>query len=101
MKGTECITALKALGEENRLRILRLLLSGEQNVNGLSTALKISSYNVSKHLGILKSAGLIACRREGRERRYSVAESYRVQLSNGKKVMDLGCCSFRMEDMPK
>ena len=101
MKGTDCIGALKALGEENRLRILRLLLAGEQRVNGISTALGISAYNVSKHLGILRNAGLITCRKEGRERLYSVAKEYRIQLSNGRKVMDLGCCSFRMEDLPR
>ncbi len=101
MKGKDCIGALKALGEENRLRILRLLLSGEQCVNGISSALGISAYNVSKHLGILRGAGLITCRKEGRERVYSVAKGYRIQLPNGRKVMDLGCCSFRMEDLPR
>jgi DNA-binding transcriptional ArsR family regulator len=101
VKGKDCIGALKALGEENRLRILRLLLSGEQRVNGISEALGISAYNVSKHLGVLRAAGLITCRKDGRERVYSVAEVYRIQLSNGKRVMDLGCCSFRMEELPR
>ena len=101
MKGAECIGALKALGEENRLRILRLLLSNEQNVNAISTSLQISPYNVSKHLTVLRHAGLIRCRKSGRERLYSITEEYRIQLDNGKKVMDLGCCSFRMEDLPK
>lgn len=101
MKGEECIGALRALGEENRLRILRLLLIGEQNVNAISEALDISPYNVSKHLSILKSAGLAVCRKDGRERLYSVAEDYGVQLSNGQKVMDLGCCSFRLDQLPK
>ena len=101
MKGKDCIGALKALGEENRLRILRRLLAVEKSVSGISDALKISPYNVSKHLGILRSAGLITCRKAGRERMYTVAEAYRIQLSNGKKVMDLGCCSFRMEELPK
>ena len=101
MKGEECIGALKALGEENRLRILRLLLTGEQNVNAVSGTLDISPYNVSKYLSILKSAGLVVCRKDGRERLYSVAENYRIQLSNGQKVMDLGCCSFRLDQLPK
>lgn len=55
MNGTECIGALKALGEENRLRILRLLLGSEQNVNAISATLDVSPYNVSKHLGILRT----------------------------------------------
>ena len=101
MKGAECIGALKALGEENRIRILRRLLGEEQSVNALSEVLGISPYNVSKHLSILKNAGLVECRKEGRERLYSVAESYRVQLSDGRPVMDLGCCSFRVDQLPK
>ena len=101
MKGKDCVGDLKALGEENRPRILRLLRWGEQRVNGISGALWISAYNVSKHLGILRTARLITCRKVGRERAYSVAERYRIQLSNGKKVMDLGCSSFRMEDLPR
>ena len=101
MNGTECIGALKALGEENRLRILRLLLGSEQNVNAISATLDVSPYNVSKHLGILRNAGLITCRKSGRERLYHVAEDYRIQLANGKKVMDLGCCSFRMDELPQ
>ncbi len=101
MKGEECIGALKALGEENRIRILRLLLAGEQNVNAVSETLGISPYNVSKHLAILKAAGLVACRKEGRERLYAVAEDYRLKLADGQKVMDLGCCSFRLDQLPK
>ena len=101
MKGEECIGALKALGEENRLRILRLLLTGEQNVNAVSGTLDISPYNVSKYLSILKSAGLVVCRKDGRERLYSVAEDYCVQVSDGRKVMNLGCCSFRLNQLPK
>lgn len=101
MKGSDCIGALKALGEESRLRMLRLLLGNERNVNSISEALGISPYNVSKHLTVLRNAGLITCRKSGRERLYSVTEAYRIQLSNGRKVMDLGCCSFKMEDLPK
>ena len=101
VKGCECIGALKALGEESRLRILRMLLEKEQNVNTLSAALHISPYNVSKHLSILRHAGLITCRKAGRERLYSVAEPYRVQTANGKKRMDLGCCSFEMDALPQ
>lgn len=101
VKGCECIGALKALGEESRLRILRMLLEKEQSVNALSAALHISPYNVSKHLSILRHAGLITCRKAGRERLYSVAEHYRVQTATGKKRMDLGCCSFEMDSLPQ
>lgn len=101
MKGSDCIGALKAMGEENRIRILRLLLAEESSVNAISEKLGLSPYNVSKHLGILRAAGLVASRKDGRERVYSVAPEVGVQLSSGRKVMDLGCCSFRVDQLPK
>lgn len=101
MKGVECVGALKALGEESRLRILRLLLAKEHDVNTLAESLGISPYNTSKHLAILKSAGLVTCRKEGRLRLYSVTPSVTVELPNGKKMMDLGCCSFQADQLPR
>jgi DNA-binding transcriptional ArsR family regulator len=101
VKGEDCIDALKALGEESRLRILRRLLSGEASVGAVSEALKISQYNVSRHLAVLRNAGLVEMRKAGRERFYRVADAYRARVSGGKKVMDLGCCSFCVDQLPK
>ena len=101
MKGEACLGALKAMGEENRIRILRHLLAGECTVGGLSESLDISQYNVSKHLAILRSAGLVTSRKSGRERFYCVADDCRIRTSAGLKVMDLGCCTFRIDEMPK
>ncbi|MCX6917074.1 MAG: ArsR family transcriptional regulator [Verrucomicrobia bacterium] len=50
MNGIDCIAALKALGELNRLRIVRLLLKEQLGVNQISERLEMSQYNVSKHL---------------------------------------------------
>ena len=68
MKGTACISALKALGDETRLRILRLLSKAALNVNDISAKLEVSHYNVSKHLRILREVGLVECERLGKER---------------------------------
>jgi len=59
-------TFFKALADETRLRILKLLEGGELCVCDLTAALEMTQPNVSFHLGILKSAGLIKDRREGR-----------------------------------
>ena len=53
------ITSLKALADRSRLRIIRTLLDHALTVNDLSERLGISQYNVSKHLRILREAGLI------------------------------------------
>lgn len=101
MNGQACLGALKAMGEENRIRILRRLLAGGCSVGRLSETLGISQYNVSKHLAILRSAGLVTCRKAGRERFYSVAEDCRIRTSAGWRVMDLGCCMFRIDELPQ
>ncbi len=59
-------TFFKALADETRLRILKLLEHGELCVCDLTAALDMTQPNVSFHLGILKAAGLIKDRREGR-----------------------------------
>ena len=58
----------KALGDETRLRILCLLVYAESGlcVCELTDALEIPQYNISRHLKILKNAGLVEERKEGR-----------------------------------
>src|SRR5262245_50926154 len=61
----DCIAALKALGELHRLRIVRLLLKYQLGVNEISKRLRMSQYNVSKHLRVLKEAGLVEVKKSG------------------------------------
>jgi len=56
----------KALADETRLRILALLSHGELCVCHLHEALGISQPNVSRHLAILRAAGIVEDRREGK-----------------------------------
>jgi DNA-binding transcriptional ArsR family regulator len=53
-------------------QILDLLLSGERSVNELVGRLKISQPGVSKHLRVLREAGLVEVRRDGRRRWYGL-----------------------------
>ncbi|MBN2353339.1 MAG: winged helix-turn-helix transcriptional regulator [Spirochaetales bacterium] len=55
----ETLTILRALADENRLRILSLLLERELCVCDLTAVLGLKQANASRHLGVLKSAGLI------------------------------------------
>lgn len=56
---------LKAMADPMRLRILHCLQSGERNVNDVLQLVGSSQANVSKHLAVLKKAGLVGCRRSG------------------------------------
>jgi len=62
----------KALSEETRLRILKLLENGELCVCDITEALNMTQPNISFHLGMLKEAGLIKDRKEGRWMYYSL-----------------------------
>jgi DNA-binding transcriptional ArsR family regulator len=62
----------KALADPTRRAIFeRLCRQGEQTVGALTADAKISQPAVSKHLGILKHAGLVHDRRSGRQTHYS------------------------------
>lgn len=55
----------KALGDETRLRIVALLAHGELCVCHLEEALQVSQPKVSRHLAILRAAGVVEDRRNG------------------------------------
>ena len=56
----------KALADRQRLRILMWLQKGELCVCQIVELLKLSPSTVSKHLSILRSAGLVESRKDGR-----------------------------------
>lgn len=100
VKLLDCIQALKALGEENRMRIARMLSERTYSVNELSEALNISQYNVSKHLRILREAGLVATTKNGQQRLYSLTPDLIKHLADNNNVLDLGCCTFHFDKLP-
>jgi ArsR family transcriptional regulator len=63
----------KALGDETRLRIVALLSHGELCVCHLEDALGLSQPKVSRHLAILRMAGVVEHRREGSWIYYTLA----------------------------
>ena len=64
----------RALGDETRLRILEHLGSGERSVSELMVLVDIGQSLMSHHLRILREAGLVVDRRDGRWIHYSIAE---------------------------
>ena len=61
----EASTLFRLLGDEVRLRMLRLLATERLNVGELTTVLGIAQSGVSRHLGLLRNAGLVTEEREG------------------------------------
>jgi DNA-binding transcriptional ArsR family regulator len=59
-----------ALGDPNRRAIVELLAGGDHSVQELADALPISRPAVSRHLRLLKDAGLVTDRAEGTRRLY-------------------------------
>ena len=56
---------LKAMADPTRLKILHSLHQGERCVSEILEKVGGSQANVSKHLSVLKRAGLVDCRRAG------------------------------------
>lgn len=56
---------LKAMGDPTRLKILHILQRGEMCVSAILGEVGGSQANVSKHLSVLRRAGIVDCRREG------------------------------------
>lgn len=71
---------LKALADPTRLRLLHLMEDGELCVGDLTEAVDGSQANVSKHLAVLRSAGLVRSRRAGMNVCYSLADPVVLEI---------------------
>lgn len=63
-------TVLKAIAEPRRQQILRLVWSQELAAGDIAAQFEISRPAISKHLRVLREAGLVEERREGTQRLY-------------------------------
>ncbi len=93
LHATKMSRSLKALCDVNRIRILEILVKGEFCVSELVEQLAIDQPKVSHHLAILRSAGIIRSRRDGRHINYSIRPTVyrRVESAEGATdVFDLG-----------
>ncbi len=97
----DCAEILKAIAEENRIKILRLLLRSDSYVSDIAEALNMKQYHVSRHLMILKKAGLVQAIREGKKIKYRISPE--ICKRDGKDIVgtiDIGCCSITFHPIP-
>ena len=73
-------TALKAIAEPNRRRILTLVRDEEMSSGEIASHFDISAPAVSQHLKVLKEAGLVDERRNGTRRLYSLRRAGLIDL---------------------
>lgn len=66
------IETLSALAEPNRLRIVELLRTGPRPVGEIGEKLKLQQPQVSKHLRVLKDAGLVEVKPVAQQRLYEL-----------------------------
>lgn len=77
----------KALADETRLRILKLLEAREMCVCEVMVALVLTQPTASHHLGILENAGLVKNRKEGKWVFYSIANHKLIENMHKMNVL--------------
>jgi DNA-binding transcriptional ArsR family regulator len=65
----------KALADPTRLQILAAICNREMNVQEICARSGLNQANASKHLRLMKNAGVLGCRREGSWRYYRVIDT--------------------------
>ena len=68
----DCVEFCKAIGDDTRQEILRLLMAGEKSVNEIVDAFSMSQPTISHHLNILKRFHLVSSRKEGKQVFYAI-----------------------------
>ena len=96
---------LKALADENRMRILQMLLNSDLCVGALANHLGISKPAVSQHLQILRKAGLVRGEKRGywthylvdRQALSAIAMEINAMIASGKPH---GTVCWRIDNSP-
>jgi rhodanese-related sulfurtransferase/DNA-binding transcriptional ArsR family regulator len=70
----------KALGSANRIEIVEVLGQGERSVEGIAGRIGLTVANASQHLQVMRRAGLLASRRDGKHVLYRLSDPTVVEL---------------------
>lgn len=107
-------TLFQALGDRTRLRLLNLMADGEVCVCFFVEVLGEPQPKISRHLAVLREAGLVAARRDGKWMHYrvtpptrctemfeSVMETLRrdPEMTRDRAALARACCSTRVPEL--
>lgn len=92
MSFRDTIAALKALGDENRLRALLACSERELCVCQITELLQLAPSTVSKHMSILRQADLVDSRKEGRWIYYRLSTEFATAPVRG--IVDALCAQL-------
>jgi len=89
------VEIFKAVGEETRLRIMRLLVKFQEELCAceIIDIIEKPQYNISKNLKILVKAGLIEERRDGKMMVYQVKKGERINDKMSELISQVKCSS--------
>ncbi len=98
LQPTHCASLFKALGDAERLRIIRCLRDGPKNVSDLAALLGSEIVKVSHHLGVLRHAHLVVDDKQGRFVFYRLHPGRRAATGGGRRAffLNLGCCRVEL-----
>jgi ArsR family transcriptional regulator len=96
-RSAKCAEYLKAVADPERLKIIQCLQSGPKAVGEICRELGVVIANVSHHLKLLKSAGLVCREKRGRFVIYSLDPKFLRQAASSKlNILDFGCCRLEL-----
>lgn len=97
LRSTQCAEYLKAVADPERLKIIQILQGGPRAVGAICKEMDAAIANVSHHLRLLKSAGLVTRQKKGRFVIYSLDPKFLRSASKSKlNVLDFGCCRLEL-----
>jgi ArsR family transcriptional regulator len=83
-----CARLLKALGEPKRLAMVRLIFQKPYCVQDIERALDLPQYEVSRHLAVLRRAGLVEAKRDAQRTYYQIHPEVKLDQNE----FEFGCC---------
>lgn len=84
---TGIATVAKALAHPSRAEILELLAQGEKSVEALAERAGLSVANASQHLRLMRTAGLLVSRRDGKHIIYGVSDDAAINAIGGLRTV--------------
>jgi DNA-binding transcriptional ArsR family regulator len=95
---TRCAQQLSALAAPERIKIVRFLGNGPKNVTEIAEMLKTLPVNVAHHMGVLRQAGIVRGRKQGRFVYYALEPGFlQADVEAGQReYFNLGCCRLEV-----